>query len=115
MVFSGAAPLGGEIEKAVRQRLNCNVKQADGMTELSPASHYSTSDTVVPGSIGFLLPNSKCKIVDLKTGESLPVGKEGELCVKGPQVMKGNDNFFFYSVECLGRIFESSRCYCWNY
>jgi long-chain acyl-CoA synthetase len=61
------------------------------MTET--ASLATTTPTLSkrkPGSIGLPVTGTACKIVDLKTGErELPVGEAGELCVRGPQVMKG--------------------------
>jgi long-chain acyl-CoA synthetase len=43
-----------------------------------------------PGSIGLPVTGTECKIVDLQTGErEMPVGEEGELCLRGPQVMRG--------------------------
>lgn len=41
------------------------------------------------GSTGRLLPNTEAKIIDLKTGNALPPGKQGELWVRGPTVMRG--------------------------
>jgi len=41
------------------------------------------------GSLGVLLPNLRCKVVDVETGENLGHGQDGEICVKGPTVMKG--------------------------
>jgi long-chain acyl-CoA synthetase len=41
------------------------------------------------GSIGLPIPNTDARIVDLVTGETLPPGEVGELCIKGPQVMQG--------------------------
>ena len=43
----------------------------------------------VPGSAGRVVPNTEVKIVDPITGEDLGVDAEGELCVRGPQVMLG--------------------------
>ncbi|WP_306737861.1 AMP-binding protein, partial [Acinetobacter baumannii] len=43
----------------------------------------------INGSIGLPWPDTECKIVDVETGEEQPVGSIGELCVRGPQVMKG--------------------------
>ena len=93
MIFSGASSLGGELQRNVESRLKCKVKQAYGMTELSPGTHVTPTEDIVAGSIGLLIPNTMAKIVDLQTGESLPHNKEGELCIKGPQVMKGIQDF----------------------
>jgi acyl-CoA synthetase (AMP-forming)/AMP-acid ligase II len=42
-----------------------------------------------PGSVGFCLPNTECKIVDYNNGAELRANEEGEIWVRGPQVMKG--------------------------
>jgi len=43
----------------------------------------------MPGSIGPAIANTECRIVDVVTGEDVAQGEHGELCVRGPQVMKG--------------------------
>jgi 4-coumarate--CoA ligase len=88
-VFSGAAPLGGEVSDAVAKRIDCISVQGFGMTELSPVSHTTPLGNPKSGSSGTALPNTTCRIVDPETGEDLPTGKEGELWIKGPQVMRG--------------------------
>ncbi|WP_298857436.1 AMP-binding protein [uncultured Sulfitobacter sp.] len=88
-IFSGAAPLGGEVSDAVGKRLNCVAIQGYGMTELSPVSHTTPVDHPKSGASGLALPNTQCRIVDPESGKDLPSGKEGELWIKGPQVMKG--------------------------
>ena len=62
--------------------------QGYGMTELSPISHFSNEERAVAGAVGFTVPNTFCKIVDAG-GQALGVDAEGELCIKGPQVMMG--------------------------
>ena len=88
-VFSGAAPLGAEVSDAVAKRIDCISVQGFGMTELSPVSHTTPLGNPKSGSSGTALPNTTCRIVDPETGEDLPTGKEGELWIKGPQVMRG--------------------------
>jgi len=88
-VFSGAAPLGAELSDAVAARLDCVSLQGFGMTELSPVSHVSPVDAPRSGSSGLALPNTECRIVDPESGADLPPRAEGELWVKGPQVMIG--------------------------
>jgi len=90
-IFSGAAPLDENLTRACNQRLNLNIRQGYGMTETSPVTHSSPADpaSVKYGSVGFAAPNTECKIIDLETGEPLKPNKEGELCVRGPQIMKG--------------------------
>ena len=88
-VFSGAAPLGAELSNAVGERLNCVSLQGYGMTELSPVSHVTPVTAARPGASGLAVPNTECRIVDIETGEDKPNGEEGELWIRGPQVMKG--------------------------
>lgn len=90
-LFSGAAPLGADLTRACMERLGCGIRQGYGMTETSPVTHSSPAelDQVRFGSVGVPAPNTECKIASLETGEALPPGKEGEVCVRGPQIMKG--------------------------
>ncbi len=90
-IFCGAAPLGAALTQAFTDRIKCNVRQGYGMTETSPVTHSSPSDPrqVKFGSVGVCAPNTECKVVDLQTGAPLGPNKEGEICVRGPQVMKG--------------------------
>src|SRR5687767_7980540 len=62
-----------------------------GLSEASPVTHTSPSLSIrKPGSIGIPLPDTDMKIVDLEEGRTeVPLGTEGELCIAGPQVMKG--------------------------
>ncbi len=91
VIFSGAAPLDGELGRAVAKRLSCTVLQGYGMTELSPVSHCIPDDRpdLDLSSVGFAIPNTECKLVDPETGAEVGPGGRGELCVKGPNVMVG--------------------------
>ncbi len=85
-IFSGAAPLGGDVAAAAAERLDCAVGQGYGMTELSPVSHSTQEGDYKPGSVGTALPSTESRIVDPDSGEDVA---RGELWVRGPQVMKG--------------------------
>ncbi|MCU0898948.1 MAG: AMP-binding protein [Cypionkella sp.] len=89
ILVSAAAPLGAELSDACAARLGARTIQGYGMTEMSPISHFSNEDHAKPGAVGITVPNTLCKVIDPETGASLPPGQEGELCVKGPQVMLG--------------------------
>ncbi len=88
---SGSAPLPLEVLEQFEQMSGAVLYEGYGMTET--AALVTTTPTLSkrkPGSIGLPVTGTACKIVDLKTGErELPVGEAGELCVRGPQVMKG--------------------------
>jgi acyl-CoA synthetase (AMP-forming)/AMP-acid ligase II len=90
-IFSGAAPLGEELTRACMDRLGCSIRQGYGMTETSPVTHTSPAPPglVKFGSVGVPAPNTDVKIVDLETGAALGRGERGEVCVRGPQIMKG--------------------------
>lgn len=59
-----------------------------GMTETSPLATVNPINEIRLGTIGIPVPSTLCKIIDEENNE-LPLGERGELCVKGPQVMKG--------------------------
>jgi len=88
-VFSAAAPLGIELTEAVERRLSVTVRQGYGMTEASPATHFSVAGFVRRGKVGTLIPGTECRIVDPSTGLDVGVGEVGEVWARGPQVMKG--------------------------
>ncbi len=88
-VLSGAAPLGAEVAAEASDRIGCEVVQGYGMTELSPISHATPPGNFKPGSIGLTASNTEIRIVDVDSGDDLPTDAEGELWIRGPQVMKG--------------------------
>jgi acyl-CoA synthetase (AMP-forming)/AMP-acid ligase II len=91
LVFSGAAPLGEEIARTVSAKLGCPVAQGYGMTEASPVTHLSPTRGAParPGSVGKVVPNTEVKVVDSTTGAELGPRQEGELWIRGPQIMRG--------------------------
>jgi acyl-CoA synthetase (AMP-forming)/AMP-acid ligase II len=91
LIHCGAAMLAENIAQDCSRRLDCEIRYGYGMTEVSPLSHASLPDPKShrPGSVGFCLPNTECKIVDYNNGAELGANEEGEIWVRGPQVMKG--------------------------
>jgi len=88
-VFSGAAPLGAELAQEAAARIDCEVVQGYGMTELSPVTHVTRMGGFKPGTCGVTVPNTECRIVSVETETDQEVGGVGELWVRGPQAMKG--------------------------
>ena len=88
---SGSAPLPIEVIEQFEAMSGAPLLEGYGMTETSAI----TSSTAIlakrkPGSIGFPMTSTELKIVDLETGErELPIGEEGELLIRGPQILKG--------------------------
>jgi len=87
-VFSGAAPLGAELAAEASARIGCEVVQGYGLTETSPVTHATPPGQFKPGSIGVAISNTECRVVD-PDGNDLGVGEDGEIWIRGPQVMKG--------------------------
>jgi acyl-CoA synthetase (AMP-forming)/AMP-acid ligase II len=90
-VFSGAAPLGESLARAAADRLHCDVMQGYGLTETSPVTHTTRMGTgrARVGGIGPPIPNTEAKVIDVATGAEREANQEGEICIRGPQVMKG--------------------------
>ena len=88
-VFSGAAPLGPELTEAVEKRLNIKIRQGYGMTEASPATHYTVAGSERCGTVGLLMPSTEMRMIDPESGRDVALGQPGEVWVRGPQVMKG--------------------------
>lgn len=87
----GAAPLGESVARACAERLGCVVQQVYGLTETSPLTHMNPEDPakLKLASVGTCVPNTECKVVDLATGQDLGTNQQGEIWVRGPQIMKG--------------------------
>ncbi|WP_336320895.1 4-coumarate--CoA ligase family protein [Streptomyces lavendofoliae] len=92
-VVSAAAPLDARLAEACSARLGLPpVRQAYGMTELSPGTHVVPLDATdpPPGTVGRLLPNTEMRLLSLDDpAEDAAPGEEGEIAIRGPQVMKG--------------------------
>ena len=90
-LFSGAAPLGADVIRQCTARVGCFLQQGYGLTESSPATHTTPDDpaNMKPGSIGAPVANTECRVVDPVTGRDVPDGEDGEIWLRGPQVMKG--------------------------
>ena len=95
-IFSAAAPLPLDPAHKLIDKLQGKSKaqliQAYGMTEASPLTHALPRDPALNRleSVGMPVCNTVQKIVDIETGErELPPGEDGEIIIRGPQVMQG--------------------------
>ncbi len=90
-LVSGSAPLPQEVQRRFHELTGAEIIEGYGLTEASPVTHFNPLNGVrKSGSIGLPLPATDARIVDLKTGDTvLGPGQEGELCISGPQVMRG--------------------------
>ena len=88
--LSGAASLPARVVERFEALTGGCLVEGYGLTETSPLTHGNPihGERRV-GSIGLPVPGTDARVVDLASGEPLPPGSEGELEVRGPQVMLG--------------------------
>ncbi|MFH1153533.1 MAG: long-chain fatty acid--CoA ligase [Pseudomonadota bacterium] len=86
--FTAAAVMPREVADAWHARYKMPIHDGYGLTECSPFASYNHDVKHKPGSIGYPIMNVEMKIVD-EEGNEVSQGKWGEICIKGPNVMKG--------------------------
>jgi acyl-[acyl-carrier-protein]-phospholipid O-acyltransferase/long-chain-fatty-acid--[acyl-carrier-protein] ligase len=98
IVIVGAEKLKEQVASRFREKFGLEPLEGYGCTELSSIVSLSMPDHPLAGglhktqkqqSIGLPFPGIAVKVIDQSTGLPLPVGIDGLLCVKGPNVMKG--------------------------
>ncbi|MDH7554561.1 MAG: long-chain fatty acid--CoA ligase [Spirochaetota bacterium] len=89
--IAGAAPLPVETIKQLKELTGGDIINIYGLTEISPMGTGSPwKGNIKPGTVGVPLPSTDIKIVDVESGtKEMGIGQSGEICFKGPQVMKG--------------------------
>ncbi len=91
MCMSGGAPLPVEMGKAFKEKTGIEISEGYGLTETSPVSASNPYDREnKSGSIGLPMPGTEIIIIDREDlNKRMPLGEAGEICIRGPQVMKG--------------------------
>ena len=90
MAMSGGAPLPVDLRQQYIDRFSQEMTEGYGLTEASPVTHASPMGGSRAGSIGMPLPATEVFIMDRENeGQIMPTGENGEICIRGPQVMKG--------------------------
>jgi len=90
--FSGGAPMPPDVCRQFEKKTGAVIFEGYGLTETAPvlSANPTKRETRKIGSIGFPLPGTDIKILDLENPtKELPRGKDGEVAACGPQVMKG--------------------------
>lgn len=88
--LSGGAPLPVEVAEEFEKLTGGKLREGYGLSESSPVVIANLADGPPrKGSIGIPISDTYAKVVNPETNEELPVGEAGEICIKGPQVMKG--------------------------
>ncbi|WP_207260702.1 long-chain fatty acid--CoA ligase, partial [Pseudomonas sp. FW305-42] len=88
ITLSGGMALQMSVAERWKAVTGCAICEGYGMTETSPVAAVNPTSANQVGTIGIPVPSTLCKIID-DNGQELPLGEVGELCIKGPQVMKG--------------------------
>jgi long-chain acyl-CoA synthetase len=87
---TNAAPLPAAVKNDFDRLIGREVLiEGYGLTETSPLTHANPIEKAKAGSIGIPLTDTDAKVIDLKTGADCIAGQEGELVLRGPQIMKG--------------------------
>ncbi|MBN1574582.1 MAG: long-chain fatty acid--CoA ligase [Deltaproteobacteria bacterium] len=89
--FSGASPLPVSVMKRFEELTGGRIIEGYGLSEAAPVSHANTFfGKRKSASVGFPIPNTDCRLVDIDDGKrEVKIGEPGEVVIKGPQVMMG--------------------------
>ncbi|MDX1818287.1 MAG: AMP-binding protein, partial [Marinobacter sp.] len=88
LTSSGGMALTSDTAKMWERVTGCAISEGYGMTETSPVVTFNPHSAIQLGTIGLPIPSTVVKTID-EEGNETPLGEPGELCVKGPQVMRG--------------------------
>lgn len=121
IVVSGSEALPDAVFERFREKFNIEIREGYGMTEMAPATHCNLEGKK-RHTVGPPLPHVEQRIVHKDTGEDLPPGEDGEIRLRGPNMMDGYfklpdrtaeviDDKGFYRTGDLGRIDEDGCLY----
>jgi long-chain acyl-CoA synthetase len=104
---SGGAPLPVEVLNRFKELTGITPSEGYGLTETAPLGTMQAKGTDPrPGTVGLPAPRTLIEVVDLDTGMTvLPPGEKGEICVRGPSVMKG----YWKKPEITAEAFRGGR------
>ena len=102
LTLSGGMALQNATAERWKEITGCDICEGFGMTETSPVASVNPIDNIQLGTIGIPVPSTLFRVVD-DDGKKLPLGERGELCIKGPQVMKG----YWQRQEATDEILDS--------
>ncbi len=88
VTLSGGMALSPAVAEEWHRVTGCEIAEGYGLTETSPVVSSNPGNRKILGTIGLPIPGTQIRILG-DSGEELPVGEAGELCVRGPQVMLG--------------------------
>lgn len=107
LILSGSEALPEAVQQKFKDRYAKHICEGYGMTEMAPATHCSVSEACRPRSVGRPVPEVEQRIVDPKTERVLPVGADGEIRLRGPNMMSG----YFHLPDKTAEVFDSEGFY----
>ncbi|MBX3408035.1 MAG: AMP-binding protein [Phycisphaeraceae bacterium] len=119
---SGGEPLPAAVFDGFRERFGVTLNEGYGLTETAPVTNWCRPHEWRRHSVGRALPRVIERIVDPETGRDLPPGRDGEVRIKGPNVMRGYfkrpeetaaafDDHGFLRTGDIGRLDEDGHLY----
>jgi long-chain acyl-CoA synthetase len=89
LAVSGGEPLPDAVARAFKDRYGVTIAEGYGLTETSPVTNWCRPDEFRAHSVGRPLPGVEERIVDIDSGQDLGPDRDGEVRIKGPNLMKG--------------------------
>lgn len=86
---SGGEPLPDAVARGFKERFGVTIAEGYGLTETAPVTNWCRPAEYKPHSVGRPLPGVEQRIVSMETGEDLGPNTDGEVRIKGPNLMKG--------------------------
>lgn len=98
---SGGEPLPSSVRDRFKDRFGITINEGYGLTETSPVTNWCRPHEYRAGSVGRPIPRIDQRVVDSATGASLPANTDGEVWMKGPNIMKGYFNLPVESAKAF--------------
>jgi len=89
LAIAGGEPLSDAVAQGFKDRFGIRINEGYGLTETSPATNVLMPEDDAPHSVGRAVPCMDQRIINPDTGKEVPDGEEGEIRMKGPNVMRG--------------------------
>lgn len=105
--ISGGAPLPNDVKRLFEEKTGCRaLAEGYGLTETSPGVTFNPAvGARKTGSVGMPVPETVVEILDRESGAVLPAFEKGEICISGPQVMKG----YYNRPEATAEVMKYGR------
>ncbi len=100
-LVSGGEPLPKSVADGFREKFNAVINEGYGLTETGPCTNWCRPQDHKPRSVGMPLPDVEEKIVD-PDGRRLGVDEDGEVCIRGPNIMAG----YYKLPEQTAEVFD---------